>query len=329
MKTRAIVTGGAGFIGSHLVELLLADGVEVVVIDDLSTGKPANLEGVKADPGFSFVQADVADLDAIGSHFEGVDWVFHLAALADIVPSIIEPRRYHHANVDGTAAVLEAARAAQVKRFVYTASSSCYGIPDEYPTPETAPLRPQYPYALTKQVGESYALHWHQVYGLPVVSLRLFNVFGVRSRTSGAYGAVMGVFLAQKLAGRPLTIVGDGSQTRDFVFVTDVAQAFLAAAKSDVAGEVFNVASSRPKSVNELAALIGGDTVHIPKRPGEPDCTWADTTKIERMLGWRPRVPFEEGVEKVLERIHYWDDAPVWTPASIEQATKEWFEHLS
>jgi UDP-glucose 4-epimerase len=326
---KAIVTGGAGFIGSHVVERLIQEGCEVVVIDDLATGKLANLDGVKDDPRLSFVEADVADLEKIRPHFEGVDWVLHLAALADIVPSIVEPYRYHHANVDGTIAVLEAARAAGVKRFVYTASSSCYGIPDAYPTPETAEIRPQYPYAFTKYVGESYAMHWNQVYKLPAVSLRLFNVFGVRARTSGAYGAVMGVFLAQKLAGRPLTIVGDGSQTRDFVYVTDVAEAFLAAAASDVAGEAFNVGSSRPKSVTELAALIGGETVGVPKRPGEPDCTWADTSKIERVLGWRPRVTFEEGVEKVLERIHYWDDAPLWTPESIAEATKEWFERLS
>src|SRR5262249_35186393 len=206
------------------------------------------------------------------------------------------------------------------------ASSSCYGIPDQFPTSETAPARPQYPYALTKYVGEQYALHWAQVYKLPVVSLRLFNVYGPRSRTSGTYGAVFGVFLAQHLHQQPLTIVGDGTQTRDFTFVTDVVDAFVTAAASDVSGDVFNVGSTSTYSVNLLAKLIGGDTVHIPKRPGEPDCTFADTAKIRQVLGWRPRVSFEEGVRVMMDHIDYWRQAPVWNPASIAEATKEWFE---
>ena len=329
MTTRAIVTGGAGFIGSHLTDRLLADGCHVTVLDDLSTGKMSNLALASQHERCTFVNADVSDLDAVRPHFEGADWVFHLASLADIVPSIVEPHTYHRANVDGTVAVLEAAREAGVKRFVYTASSSCYGIPDAYPTSETADIRPEYPYAFTKWVGERYMLFWHQIYGLPVVSLRLFNVFGVRSRTSGAYGAVLGVFLAQKLAGRPLTVVGDGTQKRDFIHVSDVVDAFVKAAQSDVAGEVFNVGAGDPQTVNHLADLIGGEREGIPKRPAEPDCTWADITRIENALGWRPRMTFEDGIRDVLEHIHYWDDAPVWTPETIADATKEWFAHLS
>src|SRR2546421_8818128 len=157
---------------------------------------------------------------------------------------------YHQANVDGTIAVLEASRLAGVKRLIYAASSSCYGIPDEFPTPETAPIRPMYPYALTKNLGESYVMHWHKIYKLPAVSLRLFNVYGPRARTSGAYGAVFGVFLAQKLAAEPFTVVGDGTQTRDFIFVTDVVDAFARAADSDVSGEPLNVGTGSPQSVN-------------------------------------------------------------------------------
>lgn len=327
--TKAIVTGGAGFIGSHLTDRLLDEGVEVTVIDDLSAGKMANLAQAEGRPRFSFVKADVSDLEAVSAHFDGVEWVFHLASLADIVPSIVDPFTYHRANVDGTVAVLEAARAAGVRRFVYTASSSCYGIPDVYPTPETADIRPEYPYAFTKWAGERYALFWHKVYGLPVVSLRLFNVFGVRSRTSGAYGAVLGVFLAQRLAGKPLTVVGDGTQTRDFVHVSDVVDAFVKAARSDVAGEAFNIGAGAPQSVNHLADLIGGDRVGVPKRPGEPDCTWADVSKISDLLGWRPQMSFENGVADVLDHIHYWDDAPVWTPDTIADATEEWFRRLA
>jgi UDP-glucose 4-epimerase len=326
---RVLVTGGAGFIGSHLVERLLADGCRVTVLDNLSTGRLKNLAHVAADPGLSVEEVDVSDAPRIAPFFRGVDWVFHIAALADIVPSIQQPLVYHRANVEGTVSVLEAARHAGVKRFLYTASGSCYGIPDQLPTPETAPIRPQYPYALTKYVGEQYALHWSQVYKLPVVSLRLFNVYGPRSRTSGTYGAVFGVFLAQKLHGQPLTIVGDGTQTRDFTFVTDVVDAFITAARSNVSAEVFNVGSANSYSINRLAALLGGEAVHIPKRPGEPDCTFADIGKIQGTLGWLPRTSFDAGVRIMLENIEYWREAPVWNPASIAEATREWFEYLS
>lgn len=324
-----LVTGGAGFIGSHLVERLLNDGHRVHVIDNFSTGRRLNLAHVEANPRLSILEADIAEPAAIATAFKGVDWVFHMAALADIVPSIQQPMAYHRSNVDGTIAVLECARHAGVSRFLYTASSSCYGIPDVFPTPETAAIRPQYPYALTKNVGEQYAMHWAQVYKLPVVSLRLFNVYGPRSRTSGTYGAVFGVFLAQHLHGQPLTIVGDGTQTRDFTFVTDVVDAFVTTAASDVAGEIMNVGSTSTYSVNRLAELLGGETVRIPKRPGEPDCTFADTSKIARLLGWKPRMTFEQGVQVMLDNIDYWREAPVWNVDSIADATKEWFQYLS
>jgi UDP-glucose 4-epimerase len=326
---KTLVTGGAGFIGSHLVELLLQQGHRVTVLDNLSTGRLENLAHLKGSAGLSFHQIEVEDHRAIRPFFDGVDWIFHLAALADIVPSIQRPLEYHRANVDGTVAVTEAARLAGAKRLIYAASSSCYGVPDVFPTPETAELRPQYPYALTKALGERIVLHWGQVYRLPVVSLRLFNVFGPRSRTSGTYGAVFGVFLAQKLSSKPFTVVGDGTQTRDFTFVTDVARAFLASAESGVQQEIFNVGSGGTYSVNRLVELLGGPVVHIPKRPGEPDCTFADTSKIQKRLGWKPAVSFEEGVSRLLHSIEDWRSAPVWTPESIAGATKEWFEFLA
>lgn len=323
---KAIVTGGAGFIGSHLVDRLIADGHEVTVIDNLSNGRLDNLQHHKNNR-LQFIKADISKA-IINKFFTGIDWVFHLAALADIVPSIQEPEQYFRSNVDGTFVVLEASRQAGVKRFVYTASSSCYGIPDIFPTPETSEIKPQYPYALTKFLGEQTALHWGQVYKLPVVSLRLFNVYGPRARTSGTYGAVFGVFLAQKLAGKPYTVVGDGTQTRDFTFVTDVAEAFVKAAESDMKNQVFNVGSGDTYSVNKLVELLKGDIIHIPKRPGEPDSTFADTKKIKSKLGWTPKVSFEQGVAKVLENIDYWREAPVWTPESIGEATKDWFKYL-
>ena len=329
MKT--IVTGGAGFIGSHLVDLLLQGGHQVTVIDNFSNGQMANLELAHGHPNFSLCQADVADLSAIEPAFSGAQWVFHLASLADIVPSIENPLKYHQSNVDGTIAVLEASRQAGVSRFVYTASSSCYGLPDEFPTAETAEIRPMYPYALTKNVGEQYVMHWGDVYKLPCVSLRLFNVYGPRSRTSGTYGAVFGVFLAQRLANKPYTVVGDGTQTRDFVFVSDVAAAFLKAAESELAGQVLNVGTGQPQSINRLVELLGGEAgiSYVPKRPGEPDCTQADVSRITSLLGWSAQVSFEEGVGVMLANAERWAEAPVWDEASINEATKDWFRYLS
>lgn len=324
----ALVTGGCGFIGSHLVDKLLQAGHEVLVIDNLSTGRVENIKHLQNEKRFQWIHVDITDKMSIIQYFEGIDWVFHMAALADIVPSIQMPDQYFHANVDGTFAVLEAARHHGVKRFVYTASSSCYGMPDVYPTPETAEIRPQYPYALTKNLGEQLVMHWGKVYKLPVVSLRLFNVYGPRSRTSGTYGAVFGVFLAQKLAGKPFTVVGDGTQTRDFTFVTDVADAFIKAAESEVANEIFNLGSGGTYSVNRLVELLEGDVTYIPKRPGEPDCTFADTEKIQGLLGWSPKISLEQGVGEILKNIDYWREAPVWTPESIGKATEDWFRYL-
>ena len=325
---RCVVTGGCGFIGSHMVDLLLAEGHEVVAIDNLTTGRRENLDHQKRCAALTIVEADVRDADAIRPAFAGADWVFHFAALADIVPSIEAPTAYLSANVMGTLGVLEAARAAGVRRLVYSASSSCYGIPDVYPTTENAPIRVEYPYALSKYLGEEMALHWAKVYRLPVVSLRYFNAYGPRSRTGGTYGAVFGVFLAQKLNNHPFTVVGDGTQTRDFVFVTDVARANLLAAQSDCVGEVFNVGTGTPQSVNRLVELLGGDVVYVPKRPGEPDCTHADISKITRVLGWKASVSFEDGVKVMLENIDDWRAAPLWTVDRIEDATRTWFKYL-
>jgi len=325
-----LVTGGAGFIGSHLVDRLLAEGRTVRVVDNLSVGREANLIQHCGNARLEVLIGDVADAALMWKAAAGVDRLFHLAALADIVPSIEKPESYFRANVDGTFAAMEAARAQGVRRVVYVASSSCYGIPDVYPTPEDAPPRPQYPYALTKWLGEQLVMHWALVYKLPAVSLRFFNIYGPRARTSGTYGAVFGVFLAQILAGKPLTVVGDGSQTRDFTFVTDAVDALITAVESDKVGEVYNVGSGRTVSVNHLVKLLRPHAiVHIPKRPGEPDCTFADTKRIERDLGWKACVAFEDGVTIMLENIEYWRGAPVWTEDKIAEATRGWFRYLA
>lgn len=326
---RAVVTGGAGFVGSHLVERLLAEGCRVTVIDNFSTGSPGNLRHVMGHPGLAVHETDVTRHECLGPLVAGAEWVFHLAALSDTVPSVQRPLAYHRTNVEGTANVVEAARLAGVQRLVYAASASCYGVADEHPTPETAPVRPLYPSALSKVLGEQIALHWAEVYGLPVVSLRLFNVFGPRVRTSGTHADVFGVFLTQKLAGQPFTVVGDGTQRRDFVFVGDVADAFVRAAASGLTGEALNVGSGHAHSVNELVALLGGgETVRVPARPGEPACTQADTTKIRRLLGWEPRASLADGVRLMLAEIDRWREAPLWTVESITKATRDLLAHL-
>ena len=325
---KCLITGGAGFVGSHIVDQLLEDGHDVIVLDNFASGRKENLQANFGNPAFVLYEVDIADFNAIKPYFRDVDWVFHIAALADVVPSIENSRKYHHSNVNGTISVLEASREAGVKRLVYMASSSCYGLPEIFPTPETAKINNMYPYALTKYLGEQMVMHWCKTYGLQCNSVRAFNVFGPRSRTTGSYGAVFSVFLAQKLAGKALTIVGDGSQTRDFTFVSDVVNALIMTVRSGVVGEIMNVGTGSPKSVNQIASILGGDTVFIPKRPGEPDCTQADISKIQKLLGWAPRIRFEDGVNSMLEQIELWGDAPVWTEDTIEQATKVWFQYL-
>ena len=261
-------------------------------------------------------------------YFKGIDRVFHLAALADIVPSIENPDTYYQANVTGTFNVMKACKKFNVGKVVYSASSSCYGIPDIVPTPESAEIRPQYPYALTKFLGEQIVMHWSNVYRVPSVWLRLFNVYGPRSRTSGTYGAVFGVFLAQKLSKKPFTVVGDGTQTRDFTYVEDVTSALITASESTLEGEIINIGSDNTCSINRVVELLEGEAVYIPKRPGEPDCTWADISKAKKLLKWIPTVSIEQGIKNLLDNIDYWSEAPVWDANSISIATKKWFEYL-
>lgn len=328
---KSVVTGGCGFIGSHLVDRLIAEGHQVLVLDNCSTGRLQNLSHLKNHPQLKVEVVDLTDVKVdLSAYFNDVDYIYHLAALADIVPSIENPVEYYNSNVFGTLRVLEAAKnKTQLKKLIYAASSSCYGIPDQYPTAETAEMRPQYPYALTKRLGEEIALHWGMLYKIPVLSLRFFNVYGPRSRTSGTYGAVFGVFLAQKLAQSAYTVVGDGNQTRDFTFVTDVVDAVFTASQSKIQNEIFNVGSGSHHSVNKIVQLLEGSKTHIPKRPGEPDCTFADISKIKNQLHWSAKVPIEKGIKILLENIDYWKEAPVWTPESIQVATKSWFDSLT
>jgi UDP-glucose 4-epimerase len=299
-----IVTGGAGFIGSHLVEKLLKKNKKVIVIDNLSNGRFENIKKFKSQ--IKFIKADISKKGRWQKIITKNCCIFHLAALADIVPSIKFPQKYFEANVKGTLNLLEACKNKKIKKIVYAASSSCYGIPKKYPTSENELLAPQYPYALTKKLGEDIVMHWSRIYKIPSVSLRLFNVYGTRSRSFGAYGAMFGVFS----------------------YVTDVVDAFVAASKSKIKCEIFNVGSGNTVSVNKIVKLLGGKKIFIKKRPGEPDCTFADVSKIKRLLKWKPKVDIKEGVNKLLLDIKYWKKAPVWTPKKINIATKTWFKYL-
>lgn len=325
---RSIVTGGAGFIGSHLCEKLLKLGHKVTVIDNFSIGKKKNLESIKNK--ISIIDSDIRDYKKIVNYFKRIDNVFHLAALADIVPSIEKPNDYFTVNVSGTFNVLQASVKNNIKRFLYSASSSCYGIPKRYPTSEASEIDPKYPYALTKRLGEELVMHFAKIYNLNATSLRFFNVYGPRARTSGTYGAVFGVFLAQKLANKPYTVVGDGKQTRDFTYVTDVIDALIKVYnKKNISGEILNVGSSKSVSVNKIITLLKGPRIKIPKRPGEPEITFADIKKIKKLTNWRPKVSIKEGIQFMLKDIDNWRDAPLWTPKKIKKATKKWFLYLN
>ncbi|MBT3981927.1 MAG: NAD-dependent epimerase/dehydratase family protein [Bacteriovoracaceae bacterium] len=326
---KALVTGGAGFIGSHLVDLLISKDLKVVVVDNFSTGRKSNLDHLADNDQLEIVELDISTDPRLNELATDADYIFHIAALADIVPSVQNPELYYQSNVTGTLKVLQAARLSKnLKKFVYAASSSCYGIPDNYPTNEEAEIRVEYPYALTKRMGEEMVLHWGKLYDLPVITTRFFNVYGPRSRTSGTYGAVFGTFLAQKLAGSPYTVVGDGKQTRDFIFVKDLVSALYKLAGSEIKDEAFNIGSGTPNSVNRLVELLGGEITYIPKRPGEPDCTHANIEKVLAAVDWKPKTSFEQGVQIMLDNIDYWSKAPVWTPETIEKETKPWFEAL-
>ncbi len=327
-KVLAVVTGGAGFIGSHMVDALLERSFSVRAVDNLVGGREENLAHHAGNPDLVFERRDVRSFAPDDALFHGATYVFHFAGVGDIVPSIERPLEYMSTNVQGTVHMLECARHARVAKFVYAASSSCYGLAS-VPTREDHPIDAGYPYALSKYQGEQAAFHWHKVYKLPVNSIRIFNAYGTRSRTSGAYGAVFGVFLRQKLAGKPYTVVGDGTQSRDFLYVTDVARAFLAAAETPRNGRIYNLGAGNPQTVNRLIALLGGETTGVPKRPGEPDCTWADITRITAELDWRPQVSFEQGVANIVANIDYWRNAPLWDPDSIAEATRTWFEYMS
>ena len=329
MSNQVLVTGGAGFIGSHLVEKLAAKGYKVFVVDNFSSGSLKNLSTIKKN--IFIKKVDISNYKSLKKVFlnNKIECIFHLAGKADIVPSIRNPKVYFDTNVKGTFNLLELARIHGVKKIIYTASSTCYGIPKKYPTSEKEIISPMYPYALTKKLGEDLILHYGKVYKLSAISLRLFNVYGPRSRTAGTYGAVLGVFLSQRINKYPLTIVGNGKQTRDFTYVSDIVDAiYCVYKKKKKIVDIFNVGSGKTVSVMTLAKKLSDKFIFIPKRPGEPDSTFADISKIKRNYKWKPKIDINKGISLVLKNIDDWKTAKLWTKNSIAKATVDWFKYL-
>ena len=290
----ALVTGGAGFIGSNLVDALIERGWRVKIIDNLSTGKKENINS-RAE----FYRLDIRDFKKIKPVFRGVDYVFHLAALPRVQPSIIDPITANDNNVNGTLNILKAAQEAGVKKVIYSASSSAYGNQKKMPLRENMPAQPLSPYGLQKYVGELYCRLFYEIYGLPTVSLRYFNVYGKRQSLEGAYALVIAIFTRQRLAGKPMTIVGDGKQCRDFTNVADVVSANILAAqgKKTGKGEVINIGRGRNYSVNEIAELIGGPKINLPPRT-ESRATLADNSLAKKLFGWQPKVDLPDWLKK-------------------------------
>jgi len=327
-KKIALVTGGAGFIGSHLVDLLIKKNFEVRVIDNLSGGNIKNIKHHKNNKNFKFKKIDINKMKKNEKFFNKVNFIFHLAGKGDIVPSIENPVSYMSTNIMGTVKVLENCRNKNIKKFLYAASSSCYGLA-KTPTDENHEISLKYPYALSKYFGEKTCFHWSKIYSIPVISIRIFNAYGLRVKTTGVYGAAFGVFLKQKLKNKPFTVVGNGRQKRDFLHVKDVANAFYLAAISKYKNKIYNLGSGKPQRIIDLIKHLKGPYIFIPKRPGEPNSTWSNIKKIKNDLKWKPTIIFKDGVNEMLKNIHFWKDAPLWNRQSIKKATKLWFKHLS
>ncbi len=328
MKT-VLITGGAGFIGSHTVDKFLKNNFKVKVIDNLVGGREQNLAHHAKNKNLKFEMTDIRKIKAEWSFLRDISHVVHFAGIGDIVPSIENPKKYISNNLNGTLNLLECFKGKNLNKFVYAASSSCYGLA-KTPTDEKHPIDLQHPYALSKYLGEQVCINYSNCFNIPVNSIRIFNAYGTRSKTSGAYGAVFGVFLKQLLSNKPVTVVGDGNQSRDFVYVTDVANAFYKATMTIKNKEIWNLGSANPIKINYLVKLLNPQKIsYIPDRPGEPKITFANINKISRDLKWKPKISFRTGVNKMLKNIEYWSDAPLWTEKTIQKVTKKWFDNLS
>lgn len=296
--TKILVTGGAGFIGSNLVDKLIDEGYDVSVIDNLSGGKKENLNSAA-----KFFQYDICDYDKILPLFENIEYVFHLAALPRVQHSIENPIETHNANVNGTLNILTIAKEKNIKKLIFSSSSAIYGDVKTLPTTEQEKPNPMSPYALHKLISEQYCELFNNLYGIKVIALRYFNVYGNRQSGEGAYATVIAKFFEQKKVGKPMTIFGDGEQTRDYVNISDVVNANILAMKSDKVGkgEKINICGGKNYSVNQIANFVGGERTHLEAKKGEPRNTLGDYSLAKELLGWTPKIELEEGIKTMLK----------------------------
>ena len=298
---KVLITGGAGFIGSHLAEELVRQNYRVIVLDNLSSGNIKNLKLIKKK--IKFIKCDISKQKNLSKLLKKVDYVIHLAGLIEVVKSFENPKKYYKVNVMGTLNLLRALSKVKVKKFIYAASASCYGNSKKISISEKSEIQILSPYALTKWLAEMMVMQWAKIYNLSTISLRFFNVYGPRAKDSGSYNSVVNIFIKQKLRKKPFTIVGNGKQTRSFVYVSDVVDAIIKAAKSKISGEIFNIGATKSIQIKEIAKLLGGKKTYIPKRPGELMHSSANIKKVEKLLKWRPKVKFKNGLKKMLQKF--------------------------
>tara|TARA_B100002051_G_C16639473_1_gene587817 strand:+ start:117 stop:1025 length:909 start_codon:yes stop_codon:yes gene_type:complete len=297
---KSVITGGAGFIGSNLTDHLINIGHKVIIIDNFVSGKKSNLAHHKKK-NLKIVNLDISKGKSLVKYFKGADYVFHLAALAQVIPSIKNPKKYYKNNVIGTLNVVEAAKKVKIKKLIYAASSSCYGAPRKLPTSEKDNIDLKHPYAITKFISEEIVMSYASIFKMPNISLRFFNVYGPRLDILSQYSAVIGNFIWQTKNKKPLTIVGDGKQTRDFIHVDDLVRALLKVIKSKSVNEIYNLGSGKRTSINTIAKIFGGRKKFVPFRPGEPKNSQASILKIKKEINWKPRISIKEGIKKLLK----------------------------
>ena len=298
-KKIALVTGAAGFIGSNMTDFLLKKGYKVRAIDNLSVGSKKNFTHNLKNKNFKFKKIDLLKINQGETFFKKIDYVFHFAGLTEVIPSFNNPQKYIYNNFIGTIKLLEAVRKEKINKFVYAASASCYGVTSKK-VKETDLIRNEHPYALSKYLGEMATLHWQKVFGLPINSMRIFNAYGLRNKSKGAYSSVIGIFLRQRKEKKPLTIVGNGNQTRDFVNVKDVCEAFLKAATSKFSGRIYNIGTSKCLKINKVAGFISNKKTKLPQRKNEALNSNSDISRIKRELNWYPKILFKEGIKDLL-----------------------------
>ena len=294
----SVITGGAGFVGSNLVDRLVSIGHKVIVLDNFVSGKKSNLSH-HSEKNVKIIKIDISDKN-LDKYFKKADYIFHLAALAEIIPSFKDPNKYFKNNVIGTLNVLKAAKKVKIKKLIYAASSSCYGAPKKFPTSEKDKIDLKHPYAETKFIGEELVMRYASIFKMPNISFRFFNVYGPRLNVSGQYSAVIGNFLTQTKNRKPLTVVGDGKQTRDFIHVDDLINAFIQVIKSKSVNKIYNLGSGKRTSINTIAKIFGGKKKFIPIRPGEPKNSVANIKKVKKEINWKPNISIEQGIKSLL-----------------------------